>query len=359
MKKGLLIFLIIVLVIAGVIAGFLWNLKTGFEKDMNAEDRGEYLEVDFEIAKNDYPRDVCDNLRAAGIIRYNQNLYEYIKETGTGPSIQIGTFTLNNTMTYDEILDVITKPQGRKADLWVTIPEGTTLLRAADIVAESTGLCTAEEFLEMANNGDFSQYSWWNAIPTDGYRFMRGEGYLLPDTYNFYNDSTVYELVDRFYAAFDAYAAENIPQEKLDALGMTLDDVIVLASMVQEEAGNEQDAMVSSVFHNRLRDGWKLESNASSYIVNDADNNYVHNWIAPYYGGWNNIPEGMAEAYDTYAVAGLPEGPISNPGRAAIEAALNPAESNYYFFVTDPEGNYYYGVTADEHYNNCVKAGLY
>ncbi len=357
--KKFLIFLLVMAVLVGGVAGFFLNLKNGFEKDQNAEDRGDYLEVEFEVGKNDYPRTVCDNLRAAGIIRYNQHLYEYIKETGVGPSIQNGTFTLNNTMTYDEILEILTTPQGRKADLWVTIPEGTTLLKAADIVAQSTGLCTAEEFLEMANTGDFSQYWWWNEIPTDGFRFMKGEGYLLPDTYNFYNDSTVYELVDRFYSAFDAYAAEVVTQEKLDTLGMTLDEVIVLASMVQEEAGNEQDAMVSSVFHNRLKDGWKLESNASSYIKNDADNNYVHNWLAPYYGGWDSIPEGMAEAYDTYAVAGLPAGPISNPGRAAIEAALEPAESDYYFFVTDPEGNYYYGVTADEHYANCVKAGLY
>ncbi|MBQ8611107.1 MAG: endolytic transglycosylase MltG [Oscillospiraceae bacterium] len=357
--KKFLIFLLVLAIPVAAVGGFFLHLKNGFEKDMIAEGRGEYVEVEFEIGKNDYPRTVCDNLRAAGIIRYNQNLYEYIKETGTGPSIQNGTFKLNSGMTYDEILEVITKPQGRKADLWVTIPEGTTLLKAAEIVAETTGLCTAEEFLDVANNGDFSKYSWWNAIPTDGYRFMRGEGYLLPDTYNFYNDSSVYELVDRFYSAFDAYVAESVTQEKLDALGMTLDDIIVLASMVQEEAGNEQDAMVSSVFHNRLRDGWKLESNASSYIKNDADNNYVHNWLAPYYGGWTLIPEGMAEAYDTYAVAGLPAGPISNPGRAAIEAALNPAESDYFFFVTDPEGNYYYGVTADEHYANCVKAGLY
>ena len=107
--KGCLVILVIMLIIVGGIAGFFWNLKAGFEKDMMGEGRGEYLEVEFEIKKNDYPRNVCDNLRAAGIISHNQNLYEYIKTTGAGASIQSGTFTLNNTMTYDEILEVTPK----------------------------------------------------------------------------------------------------------------------------------------------------------------------------------------------------------------------------------------------------------
>ncbi len=357
--KKFLVFVVILLLLAAVAGGFLLNLKNGFAEDELAQNRGEYVQAEVEVEKYETARNIADKLRAAGIIRYNQWFYEYVKDSGKAPSLQIGTFELNSDMTYEEILDVLTTPQGRKADLWVTVPEGSTALRVAKLVAEGTGLCTAEEFLEVANTGDFSQYWWWNEIPADGYRFMRAEGYLMPDTYNFYNDSTVYELVDRFYAAFDAHVSDAGLQQRLEELGMTLDDVVVLASIVQEEAGHEEDPMVSSVFHNRLRDGWKLESNASSYIKNDKDNNYVHNWIAPYYGGWNFIPEGMAQAYDTYAVAGLPAGPISCPGRAAITAALHPAESNYYFFVTDPEGNYYYAVTADEHYANCVKAGLY
>ncbi len=359
MKKFLLVLFILFLVLALAVGGFLLNLKNGFAKDEIGEGRGEYVQAEVEVEKYETARNIADKLREAGIIRYNQWFYEYVKASGKAPSLQIGTFELNSDMTYEEILEILVTPQGRKADLWVTVPEGSTALRVAKLVAEGTGLCTAEEFLEVANNGDFSQYWWWNEIPTDGYRFMRAEGYLLPDTYNFYNDSTVYELVDRFYSAFDAFVSDEGLQQKLTDLGLTLDDIVVLASIVQEEAGHEQDPMVASVFHNRIRDGWKLESNASSYIKNDNDNNYVHNWIAPFYGGWELIPAGMAEAYDTYAIPGLPAGPISNPGRAAIEATLNPAESNYYFFVTDPEGNYYYATTANEHYANCVKAGLY
>ena len=95
-------------------------------------------------------------------------------------------------------------------------------------------------------------------------------------------------------------------------------------------------------------------------IQSDDDNNYLWNWVAPYYGGWDKIPENIVAAYDTYSCTGLPAGPISNPGLAAIKAALNPepdeAAKNAYFFVTDLKGSYYYAHTLSEHNANCKTA---
>ena len=150
----------------------------------------------------------------------------------------------------------------------------------------------------------------------------------------------------------------------MDAQGMTLPELITLASFVQEEAGNDQDSNVAQVFRNRLADGSpypRLESNASSYIQSDDDNNYLWNWVRLYYGGsWGDIPANIVAAYDTYQCTGLPAGPISNPGEAAIRAALNPTPDDEardcYFFVTDLTGKYYYGRTLSEHNANCEKA---
>ena len=132
---------------------------------------------------------------------------------------------------------------------------------------------------------------------------------------------------------------------------------------------------VSACFHNRLESDdpqWaehKLESNACSYIMRDSENNYLWNSPTAQYYGWPDqgaIPEDVLALYDTYSISGLPAGPISNPGYAAIEAALNPdqeyIDEGYYFFVTghpgtDVAGQYFYAKTADEHYQNCVKAG--
>ncbi|HBE74288.1 MAG TPA: hypothetical protein DDW15_00115 [Subdoligranulum sp.] len=203
---------------------------------------------------------------------------------------------------------------------------------------------------------------------------MKCEGYLFPDTYNLYKDESVAYYVDALYGEFASKTAALA--DTVAAKGTSLDDVVKLASFIQEEAGLEsEDARVSACFHNRLESSdpqWaehKLESNASSYIMQDSENNYLWNSPTAEYFGWPEqgaIPDDVLALYDTYAISGLPAGPISCPGYAAMEAALNPDEEyineGYYFFVTghpgtDVAGQYFYAKTADEHYQNCVKAG--
>ena len=143
-------------------------------------------------------------------------------------------------------------------------------------------------------------------------------------------------------------------------MGFTLTEFITLASIVQEEAGDvEHQADVAAVFMNRLAEGSpvsKLQSNCSSYIQNDDDNNYIYNTIAWYYGDWNSIPAEIISAYDTYSIEGLPAGPISNPGLDAILNTLKYKESeyygDYYYFVTDLTGKYYFAKTYEEHLQN-------
>ena len=116
---------------------------------------------------------------------------------------------------------------------------------------------------------------------------------------------------------------------------------------------------MAQVFRNRLAPDSpypRLESNVSSYIQSDEDNNYLWNWVAPWYGGWDEIPANILAAYDTYSCAGLPAGPVSNPGLAAIQAALDPQPDpevqDAYFFVTDLTGRYYYAQTLEQHQAN-------
>ena len=235
---------------------------------------------------------------------------------------------------------------------------------------EAAGLCTAEEFLEEANGGDFSEFAFWQYVPEEvPGRFMKCEGYLFPDTYEFLKDGAVHDYVATFYARFDQMMTGEI-YAALEAEGMTLHQLITLASFVQEEAGNDQDSNVAQVFRNRLAEGSpypRLESNVSSYIQSDEDNNYLWNWVAPWYGGWDKIPAEIVAAYDTYSCTGLPAGPVSNPGMDAIRAALDPQPDpeaeDAYFFVTDLTGRYYYAHTLAQHQANvraarAVNAGL-
>ena len=307
---------------------------------------------------------IAQKLKDAGVIRSAYLFRWYVGQKGAASKLQYGDFTLQKSAcSYDAIIAALST-YAKAETVRVTIPEGTTAIAIAQKM-EAAGLCSAEDFLKEANEGDFSKYTFWQYVPDDvdaPDRFMKCEGYLFPDTYEFLKDDTVHNYVATFYAQFDAQITEEMYAE-LEKQAMTLPELITLASFVQEEAGNSQDSNVAQVFRNRLADGSpypRLQSNTSSHIQSDDDNNYLWNWVAPYYGGWDKIPENIVAAYDTYSCTGLPAGPISNPGLAAIKATLTPepdeAAKNAYFFVTDLKGSYYYAHTLSEHNANCKTA---
>ncbi|MFR2089536.1 MAG: endolytic transglycosylase MltG [Faecalibacterium sp.] len=305
---------------------------------------------------------IAQKLKDAGVIRSAYLFRWYVGQKGAASKLQYGDFTLQKSAcSYDAIIAALST-YAKAETVRVTIPEGTTAIAIAQKM-EAAGLCSAEDFLKEANEGDFSKYTFWQYVPDDAPdRFMKCEGYLFPDTYEFLKDDTVHNYVATFYAQFDAQITEEMYAE-LEKQAMTLPELITLASFVQEEAGNSQDSNVAQVFRNRLADGSpypRLQSNTSSHIQSDDDNNYLWNWVAPYYGGWDKIPENIVAAYDTYSCTGLPAGPISNPGLAAIKAALTPepdeTAKNAYFFVTDLKGSYYYAHTLSEHNANCKTA---
>ncbi len=306
---------------------------------------------------------IAQKLKDAGVIRSAYLFRWYVGQKGTAAKLQYGDFALTPGTGYDDLIAALST-YAKAETVRVTIPEGTTAIAIAQKM-EAAGLCSAEDFLKEANEGDFSEYTFWQYVPDDADapdRFMKCEGYLFPETYEFLKDDTVHNYVATFYAQFDAQITDEMYAE-LKKQEMTLPELITLASFVQEEAGNSQDSNVAQVFRNRLAEGSpypRLQSNTSSYIQSDADNNYLWNWVAPYYGGWDNIPENIVAAYDTYSCKGLPAGPISNPGLAAIQAALDPQPDedakDAYFFVTDLKGNYYYARTLSEHNANCQTA---
>ena len=318
---------------------------------------------------------IATQLKDAGIIQYDWLFKEYVKYSGKAGGIQYGDFTLRSGMDYNDIIQIIST-EVRRPTTNVTIPEGTTAVGVAQIFVDAGLVDSVDTSLDCANGtdgSDFSQYSFWTQIPDDN-RLMKCEGYLFPDTYNVYADEDVYYYVDTLYSEFQA-KTESLT-DTINAKGTTMDDVVKLASFIQEEAGLEsEDAKVSACFHNRLESSdplWadhKLESNACSYITQDVENNYLWNSPTAEYYGWpeaGSIPEEVLNQYDTYRISGLPAGPISCPGYAAIEAALNPdqeyLDEGYYFFVTghpdtDVAGQYFYAKTADEHEVNVEKAG--
>ena len=360
-KKGgagkiLLVVLLLLLLAVGAAVRFAYN-------EIHGNGAPGSTEVTVSIPQGSGVAAIANKLKDAGVIRSAYLFRWYVGEKGAAAKLQYGDFELTTGSSYDALISTLS--QYAKAEtVRVTIPEGTTAIAIAQKM-ESAGLCTAEEFLKEANEGDFSAYTFWQYVPEDKEapnRFMKCEGYLFPETYEFLKDDTVHNYVATFYAQFDAQFTKEM-YAALKKQGMTLPELVTLASFVQEEAGNSQDSNVAQVFRNRLAEGSpypRLQSNTSSHVQSDADNNYLWNWVAPYYGGWDNIPENILAAYDTYSCTGLPAGPISNPGLAAIKAALEPQPDeeakDAYFFVTDLKGNYYYAHTLAEHNANCKTA---
>ena len=361
MKKVIIPLCIVVIIAAAALCIWLYCSSEINGSGENAQ------EIEFTIEEGESTESIIFRLKDEGIIGNGLLFKLYLKNSGYASSLQYGTFTLYEGMGYDEIIAALLVSSSKET-VTLTFPEGTTALAIAQMMEEA-GLCSADDFLACANGedgSDFSAYAFWNEIEDNEGRFMKCEGYLFPDTYEFFYDDDVYNYVDKFYSAFETKVYEAYSDE-IAQTDLSFDEIIILASFVQEEGTDGEFENVAEVFLNRLAEDspvpW-LNSNCSSYIQSEDENNYLYNTIAQYYGGWENIPEEVYSAYDTYTLKGLTAGAISNPGTQAIEAVLNPntdlvseaGNSPCYYFVTDLAGKYYYGATLSEHNANVAAA---
>ena len=352
MKKLLvalgIIILIIVLICTALAVGYII-----LQKDSLGMDRGEGT-VEVVIEQGEGVDSIIAKFKNNDVIKYDFWYKFYLKKTNKAAEIQTGTFTLEKNLDYDEITKIITTTQNKRKEVKVTFPEGSTAIQFANIM-EKNGLCTAEEFLEVANNGDFSDLKFWNKISTEEPRFLKAEGYLAPNTYFFFEDDTVYNMVHKLYEQFDSLITDEM-YARMEERNLTFTQTITLASLVQEEAGDPiNQPGVAGVFSNRLK-----ENSPYPKMGSDVTWWYVTDFIRPYFGGEESTPSEIVNNYwteDGYTESriGLPVGPISCPGIDAINAALYPEEHNYYFFLTDLTGKYYYANTYDQHLNNVAQ----
>lgn len=248
----------------------------------------------------------------------------------------------------DKTKDLLT-PTTQKNTVTVTFPEGYTVTQIAKLLEEN-GVCSSESFLAAVNDASQLDYRFIKHIKNESKRVFSLEGYVFPDTYEFYLNESAEKALSRFLNNTEKKLTDEIYQ-RADKLGYSIDEIITIASVIQKEAGIKKEMnKVSSVLHNRLNDSYnKLEC--------DVTINYLKKYVAPYLGEENT--DKYDEYYNTYKRKGLPVGAICNPGVEAINAALEPADTKYMFFVTDKTDTekYYYAETYQEHLDNCKKAG--
>ncbi len=260
--------------------------------------------------------------------------------------IMPGDHELRPDMAYETILDELTSPPlDGTVSVSVTFPEGIRLVDAAELLEENN-VCNADEFLTYFNNNATFGYAYEDYLPRFRDRkFYYMEGYLFPDTYTFYQDMSVELVCQKILTNFNTKIKPEY-YDRMEALGMTLDETLTLASIIQCEAGSiDQMADISSVFWNRLND-------ATEYplLQSDVTYFYVEEVIKPHSETYN---QDLYDTYDTYTCMGLPAGPICNPGEDAIIAALYPNNTNYYYFYADEQtGETYFATTLEEHNAN-------
>lgn len=354
-----IIYAVLVLAASGVLAYFV--IAGGLDlTGLNKSD----VKVPVTLTEEDCKstKKVAQILEKAGIIDQPFIFEMYCKFTkADGKFMPQEEAALSADMGYETVINILKAT--KRATVRVTFPEGMTLAEMGAKL-EKEGVCTAGEFFDAMENGEYS-YTFLTEIPSDeahAGRVYKLEGYMFPDTYDFYVGSSGETAVRKFLEAFSSRVEKSVVGEdgdstptsiKAKAQGMTLDEVLTLASIVQWEAGNLEDMYkVARVLRNRLDNPTvypKLECDSTQRYINSITPSSQEGQVV------ENLD------YDTYKRNGLPVGPINNPGMDAIDAVLNPAEDmeGYYYFATDlSTGKTYYSRTYEEHERTCRRYGI-
>ena len=268
-------------------------------------------------------KEIVNVLEKNEIIRKNNyTLRVLIKIMKLEDQLKYGEYDLSPAMNMLQILDKLVK--GEVITYKITIPEGYTCIKIAEIL-EKNEITEKEAFLELIKDKEKSM-----------------EGYLFPDTYEVPKKYGAEKMVKAMLSNFNHVAEENKFTEKAEEIGFSLDEIIILASIIEKEAKfSEEKSKVSSVFHNRLKTGMKLQSCATiQYILEEPKERLDENDLK------------IESPYNTYLHKGLPPGPICNPGLDSIIAALEPEEEDYLYFVLGENGRHIFSKTYQEHLRN-------
>ena len=232
-------------------------------------------------------------------------------------------------------------PQAAANTLTLTIPEGYTLVRIG-MMLEEMGVCTAEEFIQAAQTGDFSEFPLIAAQIPNSNRFLALEGYLFPGTYEIYADELPDSIIRRMLSKTERMIDDAL-REIIAESDFTVDEILIIASIIQKESLGDDDfkPLVSSVIHSRLSIGMMLQMCYTAF--------YVRDYIDPLF---ENEGHRFGAYYNTYICPALPAGAICNPGLSAIHAALFPAETQYFFYIWDRDNNFHFAATWEEHVAN-------
>lgn len=290
---------------------------------------GRGSDVTIEIEQGMSTEQIAEELKEAGAVKIPLLFRVYAKFKHYDSQFKYGVYSFNTEAGYEAISQMLIEEGALAQSVKVTIPEMSSIDDIAEILEEN-GVCTKSDFINEVQNGEFG-YDFIDDIPVDNV-YYRLEGYLFPETYDFYNfdsEECAHLAVEKMLKTLDDKLTDGMMQ-KISESGYTLHEIMTMASIVELEAGGSPDEManVAAVFYNRL------ESDDFTTLGSSPTRKY------PYGGG----------KYNTYESPGLPPGPLCSPSLKSIEASIEPTEDfDYYYFVTDASMKFYYNKTLAEH----------
>lgn len=337
--KKFLIFLLVLLILIGIPGGFLFYVVSD---PLKVDEQ-----IKVQIQEGDSFYNVLANLDNENKLKFTPVIKVYLKILHPNIEVLPGIYNINGNMSLEEILSAVTDKNGT-SEVDITIPEGFTIEEIAKEL-ETNDICTNAEFINAVKN--YPAPSYINTNPEEVINYQTGkpckdqglryslEGYLYPDTYKFRKGTSPENIIETMLNKFEEVIAQVEKQTDvtLDREGGQLSRVITRASMIERECKLDNErAIISSVMFNRVDEGMPFQMDATTIYAIGTHKEVVT--LDDVYG--------TDSAYNTYVIYGLPVGPIANPGIKSIIAAIEPAETDYLYYVLNPE------TQADHYFTN-------
>ena len=298
----------------------------------------------FEIKEGEGVKEIGKRLEEAQLIENDLYFDYFIWKTGSRGKLQAGKYELRANMTIPEIVQVLSLGEVVSNEIKITFPEGTSMKDMAEILNQKG--FDGNEFLKKIKNGEGieADYEYLKSKPEKASL----EGFLFPDTYIFLKDASVESIINRMLLNFD----EKLTTQMRGAMkkqNRTIFEIVAMASILEKEVKTPEDMKIASgIFWDRIGAGMPLQSCATiAYVLGKEKKQYSYDDTR------------TPSPYNTYINKGLPPGPINNPGMNSLLAAIYPKETDYNYFLTDPEtGKTIFSKTLEEHEANKAKYGL-
>ena len=332
--KHTIIYMLVVLGLSLALAVAMWFAAD----DVLALTKSDNV-VTVTIQDSDTLEDVAQNLKDHGLVRYKFLFILYGKFSHAEEKFSAGTFELNQLFDYHALVNGLASSSEARKTVTLTFPEGYSCDQIFSMLADND-VCTLEDLEDTAANYEFDFDFLQDLSYGDQNRL---EGYLFPDTYEFYKNHNAKNALGKLIDAFADHIDEDaFASSKAKSMGYSMKDVVIIASLIEKETDGTDQRDIASVIYNRLQ----KPGETAGLLQIDASLLYG---LPDHTGAITNADKAVDTPYNLYLHKGLPPTAIANPGSAALKAAMDPNDTDYYYYALGTDGKHHFSKTLSEH----------